>query len=215
MAASSSSSAVASAKPIPVGSRVVDSLPFSRGGDAAGAARLKAAGVEAVALYIGAAGPQRVADCLAAGLGVFAVTFGSRSARQDPASAIATAKAWGLSAGTSIFLDVEGAGTMSDPTLLGDINAWGDAVAAAGYLPGIYVAPPQPMTSDELYHLRVVRYWKGGGSIRDRNGQLAEPTGCGWCMTQMWPSQMCAGYLVDWNIVGEDFKGRLPAAAYL
>jgi hypothetical protein len=81
-------------------------------------------------------------------------------------------------------------------------------------VPGVYVAPPQQLTSDELWSLRVVRYWKGGGSIRDRNGALAEPAHCGWCLTQMWPSQMCAGMLVDYDAVGEDFRGRLPSAAY-
>jgi hypothetical protein len=186
------------------------------GGTAAGAKSLFTAGVVAVALYIGAADAERVKACLDAGLGVFAVTFGSTAARQNPAQAIATAKAWGLPPGTSIFLDVEGNAAYNTPagTLIGEINAWGDAVAAAGYLPGAYFAPPQPLTSEELYHLRVVRYWKGGGSIRDRNGALAEPAGCGWCMTQMWPSQMAAGYLVDWNMVGEDFRGRLPNAAF-
>jgi hypothetical protein len=83
------------AKPIPVGSVVIDSLPFSQGGTLANAQALKAAGVDAVALYIGAANAQRVQDCLAAGLGVFAVTFGSLAALGDGPGAVATAKAWG------------------------------------------------------------------------------------------------------------------------
>lgn len=203
----------AAARPLDVGARVVDSLPFSQGGTADQACALKDAGVDAVALYIGAATPQRVQDCLDAGLGVMAVTFGNQWSGQ---ATVAAVKSWGLPAGTTVFLDVEGAGALKVPPgeLMGDINAWADAVAAAGYVPGLYVGVPQPLTSDELYQLRVVRYWRGQGSVRDRSNALAEPTGCGWCMTQMWPSQTCAGVLVDFSMVGHDYKGRAPSAAF-
>ena len=75
---------------------------------------------------------------------------------------------------------------------------------------------PQPLTSEELYALKgITRYWKGQGSQRDRNNSLAEPKGCGWCMTQMWPSYIRYGVLVDANMVGQDYKGRTPTMVKL
>lgn len=203
---------MAVAKPCPVGARIVDSLPFSQGGNAAQAAALKAAGVDGVALYLGAASPALAAACLAAGLLVFGVTFGGR---YDGAAAVASMHALGMPAGTACFLDVEGDPSLAlaPADLIGKIDAWADAVAAAGFVPCLYVGVPQPLTSDELYRLRVQRYWRGQGSVRDRHNALAEPTGCGWCMTQMWPSQHCAGELVDFNMVGADYKTRTPPMA--
>lgn len=199
-------------RPLPVGAKVVDSLAFSTGGTAAQAQAFKAAGVEAVALYIGAAGHDQVKACFDAGLGVFAVTFGNRF---SGAATVACVKAWGLPAGTSVFLDVEGPDAMafSFGDLIAKINAWADDVAAAAFVPGLYVGVPQPLTSEQLYGTRVVRYWRGQGSVRDRSNALAEPS-AGWCMTQMWPSQMCGGVLVDFDMVGQDYKRRVPNAAY-
>lgn len=205
---------MAAAKPAPVGARIVDSLPFSQGGTAGQAVALKASGADGIALYLGAATKARADACLAAGLGVFGVTFGNQ---YNGPAAVAQMQALGLPAGTSCFLDLEGIKDLSDANttaIIGKVNAWADAVSAAGYLPGLYVAPPQPLTSQEMYALKVVRYWKGGGSIRDRHGALAEPSGCGWCMTQMWPSYTLGGVFVDGNMVGHDFKDRAPALAY-
>lgn len=198
--------------PAPVGSRIVDSLPFSQSGTAEQAKALKAAGVDGIALYLGAATRERAEACLDAGLMVFGVTFGNQ---YNGASAVAQMTALGLPAGTSCFLDVEGKPAYNTPPadLTAKINAWADAVSAAGFVAGLYLAPPQPLNSAELYSTRVVRYWKGGGSIRDRNSSLAEPSGCGWCMTQMFPSVTVGGVLVDHNMVGHDYKGRVPAMA--
>lgn len=194
--------------PVPVGARIVDSLPFSEGGTAALAAALKASGVEGVALYLGVAKPSLALACTAAGLGVIGVTLGDAF---DGAATVTQAKAM-LAPGTSVFLDVEGptAMAMASGDLIAKINAWADPVLAAGFLAGIYVGVPQPLTSAELYGLRVVRYWHGQGSVRDRNNALAEPS-CGWCMQQAWPSVTRGGVLVDCNQVGADFKTRVPS----
>jgi hypothetical protein len=196
-----------------VGTRIIDSLPFSTGGTAAQAKALKDAGVDGVALYLGAASPWLVQVCLSAGLGVWAVTFGGR---YDGGAAVSAAKSWGLPAGATIFLDLEGDTAMSltNGELVGKINTWADAVSSAGYVPGLYVGVPQPLSSAELWGLRVIRYWRGQGSIRDRQGALAEPIGCGWCVTQMWPSQTIGGMLVDFNMVGEDYRSRVPSLVH-
>jgi hypothetical protein len=192
-----------------VGARGVDSLPFSQGGTAAQALALKAVGVDFFVGYLGAINAARLGYLLDAGIAFMAVTFGGRF---DGDAAVAQCHALNLPAGVTVWLDVEGQGAFNTPVgeLANKINAWADKVAAAGYIPGLYVGVPQPLSSAQLWALHVQRYWRGQGSIRDHANQLAEPTG-GWCMTQMWPSAQCGGTLVDFNIVGADYRGRVPA----
>lgn len=199
-------------KPANVGSRGVDSLPFSGGGTTAQAQALKAAGVEFFVGYLGAMNPARLAAVFAAGLAFMPVTFAGEY-EDGAADEVAQLKALGIPAGASVWLDLEGMKAFkSDPAqLIAKINAWADTIAAGGWMPCLYVGVPQPLTSAELYALRVVRYWRGQGSIRDRNNALAEPAGCGWCMTQMFPSVTWGGVLVDANIIGQDYKARVPA----
>lgn len=199
-------------KAIPVGARVIDSLPYSQGGTAAGAKGLKDAGVEAVALYLGVASKTQSEAVLGAGMGAFGVTLGNRFNGSD---AVRQAKALGLEPTCTLFLDVEGqeAWHMPPAELIGKINAWADMVSHEGYLPGLYVGNPQPLTSLELHKLRVYRYWKGQGRCVDRNSQLAEPLN-GWCMVQYYPSVTWGTVWTDQNMVGQDYKGRLPSATY-
>lgn len=201
------------AKPCPVGARGVDSLPFSQGGTAAQAHALKAAGVDFVALYLGVASKAVNDACLAAGLSTFGVTIANRF---DGKAAVAQMKALGMPVGTTAFLDVEGTSAYNTPAgdLIAKINSWANDVAAAGYIPGIYLGSPQPLTSEELTNLRVVRYWRAPARVVDRHGALAEPSP-GWCMYQVWPSVTHAGVFVDFDFVSQDFKGRVPAMASL
>lgn len=190
----------------PVGAKIIDSLPFSGGGNAFNAQGLKAAGVQGVALYLGQATPVQVKACNDAGLGVFGVTFGGA---YDGVAAVKQAQALGLPVGCCIFLDHEGPKTAITPAAesIQKITAWAAPVRQAGYLPCLYVGVPQNLTSDELWSLPVVRYWRGQGSVRDRNGALSEPSHRGWCMTQAYPSVMCGGVLVDFDMAGHDYQG--------
>ena len=199
-----------------VGSRVVDSLPFSQGGNVQQAVCLRGTGVDAFAGYLGAVTPAILAAILTSGMGFIPVTFGG-AYNAGPGPTVAQLYALSIPRGATVFLDMEGPGAFkADPVaLIGLVNAWADGMAVAGFIPGLYAGVPQPLTSDELWKLRVSRYWKGQGSLRDRNGALAEPTGCGFCMTQVWPSAVRAGILVDHNIVGQDFKGRTPTMVKL
>lgn len=190
----------------PVGARIVDSLPFSIGGTLGNAQALKQEGVQGVALYLGQAKPAQVKACSDAGLGVFGVTFGGA---YDGNAAVKQAQALALPMGCCIFLDHEGPATAKAPAAesIGKITAWAAAVRQAGYVPGLYVGVPQNLTSDELWGLPVVRYWRGQGSVRDRMGALAEPSHRGWCMVQAYPSVMCGGVLVDYDMAGHDYLG--------
>lgn len=201
------------AEPSYVGAVVVDSLPFSQGGTVAQAVGLREAGAAALAGYLGAVTPERLAVVLAAGLAFIPVTFAGEY-NDGPNDEVGQLRALGIPEGTSVFLDLEGLKAFrEDPAgLIAKINAWADGIAAAGYVPCLYVGVPQPLTSAELYALRVRGYWRGQGSIRDRANALAEPTGCGWMMIQMFPSKNYGepATWVDMNMIGADYKGRVP-----
>jgi hypothetical protein len=201
------------AEPARVGACVVDSLQFSQGGKAEQAKALKASGVDAIALYLGAATPALVATCIDAGLAVVLVTFAGEY-NDGPNDEVAQLATLGIPPGATVFLDLEGltAYHTDPPALIAKINAWADGIAAAGYMPGLYVGSPQPLTSAELHALRVTRYWRGQGRIVDRTGPLvlAEPIN-GWCMTQIYPSVSRGNTWVDCNMIGQDYKGRVPS----
>lgn len=200
-----------------VGALVVDSLPFSLGGLPDQAKALRALGVRCLVGYLGAMNCARLQSVLHAGMAFMPVTFAGEY--NDGANdEIAQLKALGIPPGASVWLDLEGMTAFkSDPVALAaKINAWADAIKAAGYMPCLYVGVPQPFTSSELYALRVVRYWHGQGSVRDRHGNLAEPfrswSQCrGWNMIQAAPSVTWAGVLVDANLVLGDYKGDVPS----
>lgn len=201
---------------VPVDSRVADSLPFSQGGTPQLACALAASGVDAFAGYLGAVTPAILDAVLGSGMGFIPVTFAG-AYNGGPQFTLDQLKLLGIPSGATVFLDMEGVAAFhTDPaTLIGKVNAWADSVVTAGYLAGLYCGVPQPLTSDELWKLRVSRYWKGQGSLRDRFNGLAEPTGCGFCMTQMFPSVLRAGVLVDCSMVGQDYKGRTPTMVKL
>lgn len=199
-------------EPAKVGVIGVDSLPFSQSGTQAQADALADAGMSFVEGYLGVITPARVEYVLKAGMAFMPVTL---AGRYDGAEAVAQLRALGLSPGVTTCLDVEGlAAFHTDPKLLAaKVNAWADAVACAGFEPGGYFGSPQPFTSDELWQLHVRRYWRGQGSIRDRKNELAEPTKCGWCVTQAYPSVVRGGVLVDVDMIGEDYLRRVPSWA--
>ncbi len=194
----------------PVGKIIVDSLPFSQAGTLTQAKGFKVEGVVGVALYLGVASNTRLKAVLDAGLGAWGVTL---AGQYGGAASVSQAQAIGFPKGSTLFLDVEGltAFHTNPPDLIAKIQTWASAVVAAGYKAGIYVGSPQPLTSDELWKLAgITAYWRGQGSMRDRSNNLAEPTKCGWCVTQAFPSQTIAGTLVDANMVGQDYLGRVP-----
>ena len=96
------------------------------------------------------------------------------------------------------------------------INTWADAIANAGYQPGLYVGSPQPLSGAELYALKVERYWKAPSRVVDRFGRLGEPD-CGWCMYQLWPQRHWPSdedpnrVWVDVGFVQQDYRGRMPS----
>ncbi len=197
-------------EPARVGAICVDSLPFSQSGTAAQAQALKASGIDAVYGYLGVINASRVGFILDARMAFLPVTL---AAHYDGPTSVAQIHNLSMPPGVTVCLDVEGmAAFRSDPiALTGAIDAWADAVDGAGFMSGGYFGSPQPFTSDEMWALHVKRYWRGQGRIVDRHGALAEPSKSGWCVTQVYPSVTRGGVLVDIDVIGQDYLGRVPS----
>jgi hypothetical protein len=198
--------AVVIAKPVPVGSRLFDSLQFSQSGTLAQARKLKSAGFDGGFVYIGVATSSQITVMLVAGLGVIPVTLAG--AWTSPF--VEQIQAMDFCPGVSVFLDIEGKSLVASE-IQPIINARCKELSAAGFIPSGYFGVPQPFPSATMYKLPFEGYWHGQGSIRDFLGDLAEPSGCGWQCYQAWPSQTVEGVLLDYNMVTADYKGRVPS----
>ncbi len=209
------------------GARGVDSLPFSNGGTADQAKRLAASGIEFFVGYLGAMNPARLKAVLDAGLAFMPVTFAAEY-KDGAADEIAQLAALQIPKGATLWLDLEGLDAWNMPVaqLTALIEAWAAAIVGAGYMAGLYVGAPQPLTGKQLYALKnITRYWLGIGRCVDIKGDDAYPR-CGWCMRQDWHNQG-KGLLwppvshfpdvpgnermfVDTNAIQADHFGRLP-----
>lgn len=199
------------------GARGVDSFPFSLGGTEDQANALGCSGIEFFVGYLGSINPQRLEWILAAGLAFMPVSKAGEY-KDGAADEIAQLAALGIPKGCTVWLDVEGkeAWDTNPQALIALIEKWAKAIVAAGYIAGIYVGAPQPLTGEQLYRLGgITRYWLGIGRCVDRQGDDAYPR-CGWCMRQDWHNQgngmiwKNTGVLVDTNAIQADHFGRLP-----
>ena len=79
------------------------------------------------------------------------------------------AKACGFPPGVNIWLDLEGINQSqqnNDSEIIAYCNAWFDAVAQFGYVPGIYLGFNIWLTGSQIFHLLKFRhYWKAPGDI--------------------------------------------------
>jgi hypothetical protein len=200
-----------------VGARGVDSLQFSQNGSAAQAVALKESGIDFFVGYLGAMNAARLDSVLDAGLAFMPVTFAGEY-KDGPGDEVAQLKALAIPAGTTVWLDLEGLDAWNTPAsdLSRLINAWAKGIKAGGWMPGLYVGAPQPLSGVELFALAVQRYWLGIGRCVGKDGKDAYPN-CGWCMRQDWHNQgngmlwRGTGVLVDTNSIQCDHFGRLPA----
>jgi glycoside hydrolase-like protein len=85
------------------------------------------------------------------------------------AAAAANAQEVGFPAGVNVWLDLEGVGIdASSDDVIAYCNAWFDHVAAAGFLPGLYVGADCGLTGDQLFwDLACKSYWQSGSDVPD------------------------------------------------
>ncbi|ACV58538.1 glycoside hydrolase domain-containing protein [Alicyclobacillus acidocaldarius] len=111
--------------------------------------------------------------------------------------------------GCNLWLDFEGISDVSDITAIEWANDWFNAVQNAGYVPGIYVGEPEPLTSAQLYNdLNFSHYW------RSCSNSTPDVDVRGYQMIQTNCSTTVLGINVDLDTVQTDNLGGLPIAEY-
>ena len=184
-----------------VGARGIDCVTTLTPGTAVA---FKTTGIDFSMRYLGTVTPGELQGILDAGLAFMPCTYADRF---DGPNAVAQLKGLGLPVGVTVWLDVEGLSKMSAADVISKTNAWATEVKSAGFEPGIYVGDSVPLTSQQLFDLAVVRYWRSMSMV-------PEPR-CGFCQTQFHPTQNWrgVGVPVDLNMIGADYFGRLPTWA--
>jgi hypothetical protein len=156
--------------------------------------------------------PAEARGILAAGLALMAVqhvmragwiAYGERG-MQYGAAAVAHARAVGLPPGVTLWLDLEGIRRgVPREDVIDYCNRWFDAVAAAGYAPGIYVGANCRLDGDALYwRLRTRHYWRSGSRVPDLPHR-------GYQMVQRIARtpDLVSGIDIDRNVTGTDAFG--------
>jgi Domain of unknown function (DUF1906) len=94
-------------------------------------------------------------------------------------NAAAFARQIGVPAGVNVWLDLESvANGTAASDVIGYCNTWYDRVAAAGYVPGVYVGYEPGLTGQQLYSkLKFQQYWAA------YNVDVSIPNR-GWCLKQ-------------------------------
>jgi hypothetical protein len=87
----------------------------------------------------------------------------------------------GFPPGVNVWCDLEGVASHTEAAdVVAYCNAWHDAVAAAGYVPGLYVGSEPGLTGQQLYaELRFTSYWAAFNVAR-----AATPLPRGWQLVQ-------------------------------
>ena len=125
-------------------------------------------------------------------------------------NAAAFTKAIGFPPGVSVWLDLE---CVADNTAAADVvaycNAWYDEVAAAGYVPGVYVGFAPGLSGQQLYSkLKFSSYW----AAYNVDG-VSKPGPRGWQMVQSVGSGTIGGITTeayDADVIHPDGQGGVP-----
>lgn len=81
------------------------------------------------------------------------------------------------------------------------IDAWGAEIEQAGYLPGIYVGPGQPLDGEALWQRRVYRYWQSAAA------DMPAIPNRGYCLIQERANVRVNGVQVDTDTGRTDARG--------
>ncbi len=151
----------------------------------AAAAAFNEQGFQFCIRYLSRTSPQASGDLsssevqaiLASGLSLMAIQHVSKPGwvpdatlgQQYGATAAANADSVGFPAGVNVWLDLEGIKSGVDSEdVIAYCNAWFDEVAAAGFVPGVYVGADCILDGDALFwRLKTQHYWRSGSTTPD------------------------------------------------
>ena len=157
---------------------------------------------------------------LSVGVGLMIVQYVESETAWNPSAAKGTrnggvaaseCEKLGVPWGVTVWCDLEGvaAGTPSQ-RVIDYCNAWHEAVAAAGYVPGVYVGYHARLTPTQLYRsLRFTHYWAAYNLNVD---QYPAVRGIQMKQSRSGPTDRPAGTGLDFQIdtVGRDALGGRP-----
>jgi hypothetical protein len=153
--------------------------------------------------------PAEAGDILAAGLGLMAVQHVRKQpwsptaalGQSDGTNAGINAGAIGFPPGVNVWCDLEGIDLGADTgDVIGYCSAWFTAVAAAGFVPGIYIGDDVILDGQQLFDLPFQHYWKSASRVPEI------PTR-GYQMTQTLFSGTIAGISIDQDTTQTDGLG--------
>ena len=153
-------------------------------------------------------------DIHAAGLGLVPVQWGPGAGDRITAQtghlagqdAAGYARWLGVTEGVHLWCDWEGARAMAAGAVNGRayLEGWAAAVLAGGYLAGLYVSLPQPLSGPQLYGLRGYdSYWGAA------QGSLPVPLPRGYAIQQELLTEV-AGIPCDPDTLRCDCSGGMP-----
>lgn len=170
-----------------------------------------------VCRYLGSLSSHEIDGIHAHGLAVMPVCYADQF---DPIAAIRSLTAIGMPTSVTVWSDTESIKTLDAPALISRLDLWSRALRVAQFDPGGYFGNDTLLTSLELGHLDIDRYWQSASKIVDRFGHLSEPTletgPIGWCMKQCCPGNLThfkgkpTPAWIDIDFIYEDFRGRTP-----
>lgn len=135
--------------------------------------------------------------------------------------------------GVHVLFDLEGVGGGKPQLVMDHVNAHAAGIQATKNLEGVYVGAQALLDSHQLYSLLSTLYWHSCSRVVDINGNEAGPQ-CGWAIYQLFPDDVTltsapavtglvarmrsmftpkvtpASVRIDWNVIQQDFKGRVP-----
>jgi len=121
--------------------------------------------------------------------------------QQDGQNAAANAQDVGFPAGVNVWCDLEGVGSPArDEDVIAYCEAWYETVAAAGYVPGLYVGAGALLTGQQLYGLSFQHYWRSGSDVPDIPARSYQ-------LFQLFPSVSVGGVGVDLDVATNDKLG--------
>jgi hypothetical protein len=172
---------------------------------------IKGAGLRGVIRYVTSIHPAELDAIFAEDLVLGFVTYANDLRATTHLAALGRLA---IPAGCHVALDIEGASKHwpSVAAQIQDEHAWAHSIDAGDYIPMRYSGADQVLTSQEQWLLPYRLYWHSCSTVVDRNGAQSAPTGCGYSMFQdvHFNQQLAPGYVIDFNDVVGDSKGRFP-----